>query len=157
MRSILLACCLLALGTATAAQEAGSVPAPRPPAAPQAADAPKPPVPQVNADQLGVSVDRIHLRFLRTPTFGQTFDPERLRLSSYVDVVAVAPMLELFGPNAKKELTSRAVPWGSPTHQEMYEIMTPRQFRTPAFDLTKLSDWLAQGLSKIRSKSEDEE
>lgn len=102
----------------------------------------------VNADQLGVSIDRIRLRFKRAPLFGNVFDPEKLKLTAYVDVVAKAPEIKLFGPNAKEELTSRAVPFGAPTHRDMLAIMTPIEFRTSPMDLTALIKWLADQLEK---------
>ena len=102
----------------------------------------------VDADELGVSVDRIRLRFRRDQPLGDVFDPDRLKLSAYVDVVAKAPPIQLFGPNPKKELTSGAVPFGIPTHRDMLNIMTPQEFRTPPADLTALINWLAERLSK---------
>lgn len=153
MRSLVLASCLLAFGTIAAAQvgrpaDDGAKAAP---AARTGDGAPKP-APRIDADKLGISVSHIQLRFLRTPTFGETFDPERLRLSSYVDVVAVAPMLELFGPDAKKELTSHAVPWGAPTHQAIIDLTTPPEYRRPVFDLTALSEWLTRGFTRDKSE-----
>lgn len=102
----------------------------------------------VDAEELGVSVDRIRLRFRRNQPLGDVFDPDRLKLSAYVDVVAKAPPLQLFGPDPKKELTSGAVPFGGPTHRDMLNIMTPQEFRTPPADLTALINWLAERLAK---------
>lgn len=104
----------------------------------------------VNADQLGVSLDRIRLKFQRSALFEPVFDPDKLRLSTRVDVVGKAPPLRLFGPdaNVKNELTSRAVPFGAPTHRDMLQVMTPQEFRTPAMDMMALFQWLSKQLDK---------
>lgn len=102
----------------------------------------------VDAEELGVSVDRIRLRFRRNQPLGDVFDPDRLKLATYVEVVAKAPPIQLFGPDPKKELTSGAVPFGGPTHRDMLNIMTPQEFRTPPADLTALINWLAERLAK---------
>jgi hypothetical protein len=104
----------------------------------------------VNPEQLGVSLDRIRLKFQRTGLFEPVFDPDKLKLSTYIDVVGKAPPLRLFGPeaNVKSELTSRAVPFGGPTHRDMLQVMTPQEFRTPAMDMTALLEWLAKQFGK---------
>ena len=102
----------------------------------------------VNANELGVSIDRIRLKFKRETLFSNVFDPQRLKLTTYVDVVGKAPPIRLFGANAKEELTSHAVPFGAPTHRDMLDIMTPQEFRTPPMDLTALMKWLADQLEK---------
>jgi hypothetical protein len=108
----------------------------------------------VNPDQLGVSLDRIRLRFQRTGLFEPVFDSYKLKLSTYVDVVGKAPPLRLFGPdaNVKNELTSRAVPFGGPTHRDMLQVMTPQEFRTPAMDMTALIEWLSKQFDKDKKE-----
>jgi hypothetical protein len=118
-----------------------------PPPATTAAQAPAT-VPTVNAEELGVSVDRIRLQFRRDQPLGDVFDPARFKLSTYVDVVATAPPLQLFGPDPKTALTTGAVPFGGPTHRDMLNIMTPQEFRTPPADLTALIEWLSERLRK---------
>ncbi len=92
---------------------------------------------------LGVSLDRIRAQS-RRGLFDNAFDPGKLELSTYVDVTAKAPPIRLFGPDARRELTSRAVPYGPPVHQEMINIVTPQEFRIPPVDLTALIDWFAR-------------
>ncbi|HEY7450425.1 MAG TPA: hypothetical protein VH702_19875 [Vicinamibacterales bacterium] len=144
---------LIACASPVVAQDAQK-PKPSPPA--QQRDAPEKrstdttPQGAVNADQLGVSLDRIRLRFQRTGLFEPVFDSDKLKLSTYVDVVGKAPPLRLFGPdsNLKNELTSRAVPFGGPTHRDMVQVMTPQEFRTPAMDMTALFEWLSKQFDK---------
>lgn len=115
----------------------------------------KPPEQAVNPDELGVSIDRIRLRFRRNSLFNNVFDPDRLKLTAYVDVVAKAPEIKLFGADprtAKEQLTSRAVPFGAPTHRDVVQMLTPPEFRTPPMDMTALINWLAQQLQKKDEK-----
>jgi hypothetical protein len=109
-----------------------------------AAPSPQP----VNPDDLGVSIDRIRLKFRRESLFDDVFDPQRLKMTTYVDVVAKGPEIRLFGPNAKEELTSHAVPFGAPTHRDMLAIMTPQEFRAYPMDLTALTRWLAEQIER---------
>lgn len=109
----------------------------------------------VNPDQLGVSIDRIRLRFSRESLFGNVFDPTRLKLTAYVDVVGRAPAIRLFGSDpktVKEQLTSRAVPFGAPTHQDIIQLVTPIEFRTHPMDLTALINWLSQQFQKKDEK-----
>jgi hypothetical protein len=147
---IILALGFVALAAPAVAQDA---PAPKAPPA-QERSAPAQPSPSVNPEQLGVSLDRIRLRFQRTGLFEPVFDSDRLKLSTYVDVVGKAPPLRLFGPeaNLKNELTSRAVPFGGPTHRDMLQVMTPQEFRTPAMDMTALIEWLSRQFDKKKEE-----
>jgi hypothetical protein len=157
---IILVLGLIALAAPVVAQDA---PAPKAPPPPQQRSTDTPPekrstdsAPQgsVNPDQLGVSLDRIRLRFQRTGLFEPVFDSYKLKLSTYVDVVGKAPPLRLFGPDAnlKNELTSRAVPFGGPTHRDMMQVMTPQEFRTPAMDMTALIEWLSRQFDKDKKE-----
>lgn len=157
---IILVLGLIAFAAPVVAQDA---PAPKAPPPPQQRSTDTPPekrstdpAPQgsVNPDQLGVSLDRIRLRFQRTGLFEPVFDSYKLKLSTYVDVVGKAPPLRLFGPDAnlKNELTSRAVPFGGPTHRDMLQVMTPQEFRTPAMDMTALIEWLSRQFDKDKKE-----
>jgi hypothetical protein len=157
---IILVLGLIALAAPVVAQDA---PAPKAPPPPQQRSTDTPPekrstdpAPQgsVNPDQLGVSLDRIRLRFQRTGLFEPVFDSYKLKLSTYVDVVGKAPPLRLFGPdaNVKNELTSRAVPFGGPTHRDMLQVITPQEFRTPAMDMTALIEWLSRQFDKDKKE-----
>jgi hypothetical protein len=109
----------------------------------------------VNADELGVSIDRIRLRFERGSFFNSVFDPRKLKLTAYVDVVGKAPAIRLFGfdtRTVKEELTSQAVPYGAPSHGEIVRMLTPQEFRTPPMDLTAIINWLAQQLQNKEEK-----
>jgi hypothetical protein len=148
---IILALSFIVFAAPAVAQEA-QVPKAPPPAPERSAVAPPPQ--SVNPDQLGVSLDRIRIRFQRTGLLEPVFDADKLKLATYVDVVGKAPPLRLFGPDAnlKKELTSRAVPFGGPTHRDMLQVMTPQEFRTPAMDITALIEWLSRQFDKEKKE-----
>lgn len=115
----------------------------------------KPAEQAVNPDELGVSIDRIRLRFRRNSFFNSAFDPNKLKLTAYVDVVAKAPEIKLFGADprtVKEQLTSQAVPFGAPTHRDVVQMLTPPEFRTPPMDLTALINWLAEQFQKKDEK-----
>ena len=144
---ILVVCFAVAVASTVSAQE----PPNEPQTNPEVTPAPEP----VNPDQLGVSIDRIRLRFSRESLFDNVFDPTKLKLTAYVDVVGKAPTIRLFGLDAravKEQLTSRAVPFGAPTHQDIIQLVTPIEFRTPPMDLTALINWLSQQFQKTDEK-----
>ncbi|MBI4887865.1 MAG: hypothetical protein HY824_12285 [Acidobacteria bacterium] len=97
----------------------------------------------VDVSRLPIDLQRIH-RHLRLSTVRQA--REGLRLRYFVDVYGEAPPLVVFGPDAN--LTSGPVPYGGPTHREMLEQMTPREFRAPAADFSALVRWLAERANK---------
>ena len=144
---ILVICFAVAVASAVSAQE--------PPNEPQTSPEVTSASPAVNPDQLGVSIDRIRLRFSRESLFGNVFDPTKLKLTAYVDVVGRAPTIRLFGSDprsVKEQFTSRAVPFGAPTHQDIIRLVTPPEFRTPPMDLTALINWLSQQFQKKDEK-----
>jgi hypothetical protein len=156
---IILVLGLIVLAAPVVAQDAPAPTAPPPPqrstdTPPEKRSTDSAPQGSVNPDQLGVSLDRIRLRFRRTGLFEPVFDSYKLKLSTYVDVVGKAPPLRLFGPdsNVKNELTSRAVPFGGPTHRDMLQVMTPQEFRTPAMDMTALIEWLSRQFDKDKKE-----
>ena len=61
-----------------------------------------------------------------------------LNLSYYVDVYARAPAIELL---RDFDLDSETVSYGSPTHLEMLEAATPREWRPRAISTGNLFGW----------------
>ena len=97
----------------------------------------------VDVNKLPVDVDRIH-RQLREASSREESDGLRLRY--FIDVYGQAPPLVIFGPEAN--LSAGPVPYGAPTHKEMLEQMTPREYRPPAADIGALFRWLAERAAK---------
>ena len=88
-----------------------------------------------------MSLDRIRKKLAVLPATREG----GLKLEEYIEVYGRAPKLELF---TTFDARFGPVPWGAPTHQDFLDEMTPQEFRTPAFDLNALMDWLAKRFNK---------
>lgn len=93
----------------------------------------------VDVKRLPVDVGRIH-RELRQSSERQT--QEGLNVRFEVDVFGNAPPIQLF--TAEDNLATGPVPYGAPTHQQMLEVMTPQEFRSPVMDFNGLFRWLME-------------
>jgi hypothetical protein len=69
----------------------------------------------------------------------------RLRLSYYVAVVGESQPIDLF---KDFDTTHGAVPFTAPSHQELFDQVTPREFRAPSADLLGAAMWLGTKLAK---------
>ena len=118
---------LLALAVSVSAQSAAQ-PAPQASARPTgtsgiSAETPVP-VSGIDVTRLPIDLQRIERRFRQ----GQIREErDGLNLRYYVDVFAQAPRIVLFTP--EDNLRYGPVPYGGPTHREMLDMITPRQFR----------------------------
>ena len=94
-------------------------------------------VEMTDTSTLPVSLDRIKRRMAQTEP---TEDGRRglLNLNFYVDVYARAPAIELL---RNFDLDSETVSYGSPTHREMLEAATPREWRPRAISTGNLFGW----------------
>lgn len=93
----------------------------------------------VEVSRLPVDLERIQ-RGLRESAVCEERDGLNIRYT--VEVYGQAPRIELFVPGSNLE--TGPVPYGAPTHREMIEAVTPKEFRTPAADLSALIRWLAE-------------
>jgi hypothetical protein len=109
-----------------------AVPAPPPAAAQQPASA-----------DLPVSMARIK-RALQESRRHDSLD--QLRLAYYVSVVASEPRVNIFKDFDWKHGT---VPGSPPSHQELFQQVTPQEFSAPVADFTAIAAWLG---SKIIHK-----
>lgn len=117
----------LAAPAAEAAQEASATrAAARGPGAEAAAE----------ASALPVSLERIKRRMAAVREAGN--GRKLLNLNYYVDVYARAPSIELF---RDFDPDGEAVSYGSPTHLEMLEAVTPREWRPRAVSTGNLFGW----------------
>jgi hypothetical protein len=83
------------------------------------------PVSGIDVTRLPIDLQRIERRFRQ----GQIREErDGLNLRYYVDVFALAPRIVLF--TEQDNLRYGPVPYGGPTHQEMLDMITPRQFRS---------------------------
>ena len=83
------------------------------------------PVSGIDVTRLPIDLQRIERRFRQ----GQIREErDGLNLRYYIDVFALAPRIVLF--TEQDNLRYGPVPYGAPTHQEMLDMITPRQFRS---------------------------
>jgi hypothetical protein len=98
--------------------------------------------PAHDRDSLPVSLKRIK----RGLQEAQSHPPaNRLRLSYYVAVIGESKPINLL---KDFDTIHGAVPFAAPTHQELFEQVTPREFRPPAADLLGAAVWLGTKLAK---------
>ena len=88
---------------------------------------------------MGLNLARIQ-RGLQRSAERQEYDGLNLRF--YVAVYAPAPPIKLFTP--LDNLLYGPAPYGGPSHRDMMEVMTPKEFSAPAADLTSLGRWFGQ-------------
>jgi len=94
---------------------------------------------QLDVARLPIDVERIR-RELRQSGERQTQDG--LNVEFQIDVFGRAPSLQLF--TEADNLTTGPVPYGGPTHQQMLEMMTPKEFSSPTMDFNALFRWLME-------------
>jgi hypothetical protein len=71
--------------------------------------------------------------------------PNRLRISYYVAVIGETPPIDVF---KDFDTIHGAVPFTAPSHQELFDQVTPREFRAPAADILGAAVWLGTKLAK---------
>ena len=75
----------------------------------------------------------------------------RLRLTYYVAVVGESQPIDLF---KDFDTTHGAVPFTAPSHQELFDQVTPREFRPPSADILGAAVWLGSKLAKKGADSQ---
>ena len=93
----------------------------------------------VDVSRLPLNLNRIQ-RALRQSAIRE--EREGLNLRYIVDVYGQAPPLVILGP--EDDLVHGPVPYGAPTHREMIEHVTPKEYRAPGADFGALLRWLAE-------------
>lgn len=120
----------LAAPAAAGAQEASGAPAARAPGA-------EAPAAAAEASALPVSLERIKRRMAAVRETGNG-RRKLLNLNYYVDVYARAPSIEIF---RDFDPDGETVSYGSPTHLEMLEAVTPREWRPRAVSTGNVFSW----------------
>jgi hypothetical protein len=108
--------------------------------------------PAVDASRLGVSLDRIK-RELAQAEAADAAPNDGLKFSFTVEVVGSAPKIDLLQGFSLKG----GVPYGSPTHQEVLDVITPREYRSPAVPFSAIAFWAARQLYEKSKKTRCEE
>jgi hypothetical protein len=125
---------VLGFAAAASAQEAQAQPAPPATTTPAAAS---------DSTQYGLNLARIQ-RGLQKSAERQEYDGLNLRY--YVSVYAPSPSIKLFTP--LDNLLYGQAPYGGPTHREMMDLITPREYRAPVADFSGVARWLANRAKK---------
>jgi len=97
----------------------------------------------VDVSRLPINLERIH-RQLRQSS--EREERQGLNIRYIIDVYGQAPPIVLIDPTF--DLVHGAVPNSAPTHKEMIEHVTPREYRAPAADFSALLRWLAERSKK---------
>ena len=97
----------------------------------------------VDVSRLPLNLDRIQ-RALRQSAIRE--ERQGLNLRYVVEVYGQAPPLVIFWP--EDNLVYGPVPYGAPTHKEMIEHVTPKEYRAPIADFSALLRWLAERAGK---------
>jgi len=135
--AVLMVGCLL--GTASAQEPVPAQPVPAPPPAPAAAGT------EIDVSKLPLNLNRVQ-RQLQAAI--EREDSSRSILRYNVNVVAKAPPIQLFTP--EDNLRYGPTPYGAPTHQDMINHVTPKEFSSPVMDFNNLIRWI-----QSRAKSKD--
>ena len=98
---------------------------------------------RVDVSRLPIDLDRIH-RALQESTIREERDGLNLRYT--IEVYGQSPVIVLFGP--RDNLTTGPVPNSAPTHREMIEHVTPKEFLAPIADFSALLRWLEERAKK---------
>ena len=93
----------------------------------------------LEVSRLPIDLHKI-IRELKQSTVKEERDGLNLRFS--VEVFGQSPPLVFF--TKEDNLTTGPVPYGAPTHQDMIEHVTPKEYRAPAADFGALFRWLAE-------------
>lgn len=120
---------------------ASAMPFAQEPASPPPAATPAPAA--IDVDRLPLDLHRIERQLKRAEATEQR---DGLRLQYFVPVYGKAPRIELFTPG--ESLTYGPTPWGAPTHRDMLQFVTPKEFQSPPMDFNALIQWLTGKLNK---------
>lgn len=128
---------------------AAMLPAPGPAVAQQRPAEPEPAAETSRpAEQVPISVERVRRELARPipPRAGA------LRLDYYIEVYGKASALAFL---EGVDFTGPA-PYGAPTHREILNMITPKEFRAPAADIGALIAWINQKV-KERQKAREQQ
>jgi hypothetical protein len=100
----------------------------------------------VDAAKLGVDLSRIRRELVESQAESESDSPLRLRYT--VQVMGTAPKIDLLQGYSLQG----AIPYGAPTHNEILEMLTPREYRSPVVPIYSLAAVAAQKLWDYNKK-----
>ena len=118
------------------------------PAAPETTSSPA-----VDPAKMGVSLERIKRELAQAEAAAAAPDGNPLKFSFTVEVVGQAPRINFLEGFS----VTGAVPYGSPTHREVLDVLTPKEFRSPVIPFSAMAFWAAQQLWQKSKKTRCEE
>ena len=109
--------------------------------------------PQVDASKLGVSLSRIKRELAQAEAAASVPEDGRLKFSFTVEVVGSAPKINILEGFS----VTGAIPYGAPTHQEVLDVLTPQEFRSPVIPFSAIAFWAAKAIAEKSKKSRCEQ
>lgn len=104
----------------------------------------------VDATKMGVDLSRIKRELAQAQASDDPDDPMRLHFN--VQVVGIAPRIDfLEGFDVEGPM-----PYGPPTHEEVLNVLTPQEFRSPVVPFYSLAMLAAQKLFSYSKKKQCE-
>jgi hypothetical protein len=140
--SVMVLCVLLVNADAAFAQSRAADAAGSPEPAPEESRATN----QIDPGKLPVSIQRIRGRL----TIASATKGDGLRIQETIEVVGVAPKIQLWNPERAK-LATGPVSYGAPTHKEFIDHVTPQEFKDYPFDINALVQWLMEQLAEKKT------
>jgi hypothetical protein len=104
----------------------------------------------VDASKMGVSLSRIKRELVQAQAADQ--DPNTLKLTFSVQVIGTAPKIDLLEGFA----VEGPVPYGPPTHCEVLDVLTPKEYRGQAFPILGLAVLATQKFLQYNKKRQCE-
>ena len=92
----------------------------------------------VDVDRLPLNLNRISRELKHAADLEQR---DGLSLRYTIQIYGAAPPLDIF--NEETDLVNGPVPYGAPTHRELIDHVTPREYRPPVADFSALLRWLS--------------
>jgi hypothetical protein len=93
----------------------------------------------VDVDRLPLNLNRISRQLKHAADLEER---DGLNLRYTIQIYGAAPPLDIF--NEETNLVNGPVPYGAPTHRELIDHVTPREFRPPVADFSALIRWLSE-------------
>jgi hypothetical protein len=97
----------------------------------------------VDVDRLPLNLNRIRRELTHAADLEER---DGLNLRYRVHIYGAAPPIQIFTP--EDNLRYGQAPYGAPTHQDILNLVTPQEFRTPVMDFSALMRWLAERQKK---------
>ena len=105
----------------------------------------------MDATKMGVDLSRIKRELAQAQAAEEASD-DPLRLRFRVEVVGTAPRIDFL----EGFRVDGPVPYGPPTHAEVLEVLTPKEFRSPVVPIYGLAVLAAQKLFEYSKKKQCE-